>query len=871
MKPIVFILLMFVDLLAFGQALPPPSIFYGASPASGCVAPAITSGPTSVTCVTNTTVAFSVTTTGTTPLTYFWKTNNVNLVDNAQYFGSATSTLWASNVVLTQSGLTFSVGITNACGGIISTGAVLTVNTGGTNAPLWITIEPNGWVADMFVPGLSTNGTYIYGLGESNSISGNERLQVGFTSPGYTDSGTSNALPRLVVGTKVLRYPYPNQLNNYEYLSGAGVILRVALSDFVRANDTITNVAISSGFYTQGGTANYPTNIPNGGVTNASGLNAPRCIAMWSQPGRFLVGSNYQLSLVAFHYSGQQGRPVRAVAFWGVDSAGNRSPTNFVLNPVIDTNQPDANPIVEYTNIIDGSLFAQGSTISNYAKVYPWWGPALDFSDGVNLPGAADYAPQIFYCNKTGGWPGVWALVDTNASGTPKAVTNWVSSTNGTAVPFPNMAAAINAAGATNSAVNGTNSLSNCYILLTNGAYAVWGGANITSRNPADTWLTVMGRPDVNWSNVFLNTKNNSQNFDKTTRLRVFNVICAVSTAANTFDNGLEEVLIDRCQVWTNLNAVNLVASFTNCFFRQTLLRGQRQPSNPQLNQAGSWLKLRGNTYTSFDTVDGRTTAIYPVLAIGNRFLPDTGVAGEEYGFVNDAGVFLDPLIWAYNFMGRQNGLQYAMTTGINNNVNQGTVIAQNVIESVSNVGSSIPLDILFSNRDNEFCTNELFWNNTILANYHPPFNLQGFQNVTMDHYQDLNNIYGGMQEKADVGDVNGNDTNRWSGVWSVGRSGNANANYLKTFTQPAGNERGFDGLNSWFFGNTNAFAFQFLNNAGATVVGGSGAGLGDYHLSTTNSPLASPVIPLTLVLPFDIEGAPRTTNSPPGAYATYK
>jgi hypothetical protein len=300
---------------------------------------------------------------------------------------------------------------------------------------------------------------------------------------------------------------------------------------------------------------------------------------------------------------------------------------------------------------------------------------------------------------------------------------------------------------------------------------------------------------------------------------------------------------------------------------RQSFFSGQRKTSNPSGNQIGSWAKWRGNTLTSFDTVDGRTTAIQPVLFIGNKIVPDT--ASEEYGLVNDNLVTIDPGIWCYNYLGKQNGLQYAVTMGINQNVVKGFVFAQNVVESVANVASSIPLDVMFSNKDHEYCINMLFWNNTQIGTYHPPFNLQGFQDVNMDHYQDVNNIYGGLQEKADVGDGNSSDTNRWSGVWSVGRNGNANANYLQTFTQPAGNEKGFDGMNSWFFGFTNAAAFVFVNNAGQSTVGGSGLGNGDYHLRT-NSPLANPVIPLNIVLPFDLDGVARTTNSPPGAYATY-
>src|SRR5579862_9202304 len=295
---------------------------------------------------------------------------------------------------------------------------------GATGDVSWVAVEANGFVADVYVSGLSTNGNYSYGLGTSNQFTGTETLRINLTSPGYDDTGASNNLARTVVGTLRLRRPYPDQTNADETFDGVGVKLRIALSDYVHSTDTITGVSVAAGLYTQGGMSNNAASFNAGVCTNSSKVIVPRVLAQWSQPGYWLVGSNYTLSLVAFHYSAQHARPVRMVKFWAKDALGHVSPTNTVLNPTIDWTQPDAVPVIEYQGTIDGSSFTQGQSISNYAMVFPWYGTALDFSDGANPPESADYAPLITYCNKSNTWPAVYAIVDPAGTTSGTAVTS---------------------------------------------------------------------------------------------------------------------------------------------------------------------------------------------------------------------------------------------------------------------------------------------------------------------------------------------------------------------------------------------------------------------------------------------------------------
>jgi alpha-tubulin suppressor-like RCC1 family protein len=82
--------------------------------------PSITSQPTSLAVCPGSNVTFSVSANGTTPLSYQWKFNDVNIP-------GATGNVFTTNNV--QIGGTFTVGVTNTCGGISSSGANLTINT----------------------------------------------------------------------------------------------------------------------------------------------------------------------------------------------------------------------------------------------------------------------------------------------------------------------------------------------------------------------------------------------------------------------------------------------------------------------------------------------------------------------------------------------------------------------------------------------------------------------------------------------------------------------------------------------------------------------------------------------------------------------
>ena len=736
----------------------------------------------------------------------------------------------------------------------------------------WLSIETIGFGCDVCFASFGTGGTYAMGLGLSNSLTGTEKLRVTVSSPGYDDTGAATTLSRTVVGEMRMRQPYPSQATPYEIVSGSDVICRFAMSDFVHSNDTITAASVAAGLYTYSATPNNASNLVSANYTNYSAVPTPRVLAMWSDVPYQQVGATYTLRCVAFHYSAQQGRPVRCVQFWGVDSAGNRGPTNTVLYPTIDYTQGDAVPVVEYVASMSSSAFTQGLAISNYFKACPWYGNALDCSDGKHEPTHPDYAPFVTYCNKAGTWKISIALVDTNASGAGYAVTNWTLATNGTALPFATIGAALNAAAATNNTFNGDNSLNNCYILMTNGGYSVWGTA-VTSVNQSTNWAHVMARPDVNWSNVFLNALASNQTGQKNMRLHVAKCILNTSANSGVWSEGYGQIWLDNMILATNSGAAAYPINFstnmwiTHCTF-------QKWRAVPQVaggSYTNAFLKFRGCTFNGF-SADGYTSTYNPALFIGNLVNPPYT---EQFGLVNDAPTLCDPGIWAFNAIYNQDELNYAAKFGINGNITNGFVFVNNLIETTTNSGSSVPYDVMNSQVNNEWCTNVLSWYNTVTSRYHPPFNLGGYYMVSCDHYQDVGQLDGAREFKSDISDTSANSTNRWSLTYSVGCYANATgqiglATNSSAFWFPSSKELGFDGLGSMSYYQTNGFIFKWVSNL--SQQGGTALGNGDYHLRTDSPIVQYPAAVLNsgpVKMPFDVQGVGRYPVSPSGAYAT--
>ena len=100
---------------------------------SGQVAPSVTTQPTNQTVAVGQTATFSVTASGTAPLSFQWRKNGTSIG------GAASATYTTAATATSDSGSQFSVAVSNSTGSVISNTATLTVNS----ASIAITVSPN--------------------------------------------------------------------------------------------------------------------------------------------------------------------------------------------------------------------------------------------------------------------------------------------------------------------------------------------------------------------------------------------------------------------------------------------------------------------------------------------------------------------------------------------------------------------------------------------------------------------------------------------------------------------------------------------------------------------------------------------------------
>lgn len=128
-------------------------------------APVITVQPQSQTVLVGANATFSVVASGTAPLTYQWSLNGANIV------GATTSSYTTNAVVIGANGISYTVGVTNSFGGVLSSAAVLTVNQ-PTGSLTNVYVAPNGLVSNT---GATTNSPWPFdyamaNVGASNTI-----------------------------------------------------------------------------------------------------------------------------------------------------------------------------------------------------------------------------------------------------------------------------------------------------------------------------------------------------------------------------------------------------------------------------------------------------------------------------------------------------------------------------------------------------------------------------------------------------------------------------------------------------------------------------------------------------------------------------
>ena len=151
----------------------------------GGTAPTITSQPVSQTVVAGGSVSFSVTASGTAPLSYQWSWNASNTLA-----GATNATLLLTNVQVSQAG-NYAVLVSNSAGSVISSNALLTVVTAPTitSQPVSQTVVAGGSVSFSVTASGTAPLSYQWSWNASNTLAGATNATLLLTNVQVSQAG----------------------------------------------------------------------------------------------------------------------------------------------------------------------------------------------------------------------------------------------------------------------------------------------------------------------------------------------------------------------------------------------------------------------------------------------------------------------------------------------------------------------------------------------------------------------------------------------------------------------------------------------------------------------------------------------------------
>lgn len=805
-----------------------------------------------------------------TSFAYQWKRNGVAISGQT----SSTYTVVSGDQGTT---LTAAVTATNATGSATATSNGISIPAAPVAPDIQsVVIGADGWYADITIGGLSTGGTYAFGLGANNDPdAGTPKLTLTATSLGFDTGGNPTTVARTIYGTKEVRQPYPTPTLNQETLGAGNVTVRVALSDYVYAKDnvgagnsgTAPTVTISAGLYTQGGT---PNNAATGlTVTNNSTRAYPKIVGNWSWPGYDKLGATFTARAVAFHISAAAGRPVQCVKFTATDTHAN-AVTVTVTAPTVDTTSGDAVPVVEYGAIMSAAALTQGDVVTLNFVAYPRVGDVaalLDTATGTAQPTPL-YGPILAVCDKAGTYATSVAVVDPTGGNDGTGAVTGAFLVGSPPASYRTMAAAFTALRAYNLANYGRNNCGGSTLYLKDGVHP-WVNGTVSVGTAPDAWLTVAKFPTSVRDNVTIGDQVGGQSLGLRVKLQDVR-ITGQSAIGNISPGAGSHLWIDRCEI--NCPVVGNPPFYSNTVWYTTrsLVTAFDQGFHPYSIDTTSPALVRGNTVVAANG----TTFAYTVL--GNT-MPASVPLNDAYpGQTIPQSV---NTVVAYNKMSGPIGGNTPVTLKLINSETHGCAFIQNLVEiTVQSVSPAV--QITADTSHNTPVENVLIWQNTIVGQrINTAYNEDDVRGAAYRIGWSLkNNVFDSNYIKTDTfaGSgflANGNKIGNWSLNWGCGCSGNMSA-YTAGISIGADFIFEFPGLRCNApaesgdppSGASNPIGYIGFVNRASYNGSAPGAGGGDYHLLSSSPAYA---LQRDHILPFDLAGLPRAAGTAPvGAYA---
>lgn len=713
-----------------------------------------------------------------------------------------------------------------------------------------VNVEANGWVLNATFEG-PTNGTFAFGFGTNNSISGSEKVILTVTSPGFDSTGMSNAVTRTVYGTKQLRLPYPqNTVNDVITNDSAGTCeIRVALSDFIYSGDTAT-FSILSGLY--GG-----NNAASGTATINSTRTYPKAVANWTWPGwNRETGATMRLRAVGFHQSADNGQPLACMKFI-VSQTNGVSVTNTVASMTVDRTLSDAIPTAEYLSDFILSVFTNytsggddGLLRCNF-EAYPRIGDStavLATTDSSTFTPLAATLTNL--CDRLGTYSTFIAVVDPAATDANGAATNCAPENVNSGHYFLSIGhAAVHLQGS-NNAFCGHNDAGGGIIYVRSGI-TNYTGATATTTTPA-AWLLIQPYPGDTVSNLTTSlTAGYASHLTKLYQMKV-------GGSGNLFYTG-SGLWLDQCTIESTASLLfrSALLHLTDCNI-PTLSQGIKYSTGlmPSL--------IRGNSFGNLlDDCSPVQTWIANVMTSN-----DLCVLAVDMNAMTTP-VPQGVIIYNNRFNFHIASGSHLLGHGYYDVDYRGVAIVQNLFESSTNNTSSL----CAYGMANKTITNMLWWHNVFTGQRTDLcYNWSTATNAVRTQVQLLNNLMDDYNLKTDSTSTADTDcTNNWEQVWAVSWQGNLFAEVTNAAAAPkdflntiAGGFAGLETIENTVI--SSVFYPRYIDRQSYDGATGNWPGNGNYRV---HSDAPQQLLRTRWVLPYDLEGNARGRLDPPGAYSS--
>lgn len=728
--------------------------------------------------------------------------------------------------------------------------ATLREARGAVGDIIGLEVETNGWVVRATISGLNTNGMFYSGLRTNGTPSLTNMLTLSVTGTGYNSALSQVSVGRTLYATKHLRLPYPREQTNDFQPQGDDVVIRLALSEYVCAGDTVTATARAGYYAVTNGTGTNANAFTAQTVTNSSTQVSPMPFGKWAVvPMQQITNSTMRVKSSDWHWAARDGKPVAAVKYTAIDEHSN---TNSVT--VTSMTWDPALRAAVYVADLDISTFTNGDKIQVSRTVYPWIGTNLfTTTNGAHI--TSPFYNLTNLCDRTRQCGNSYAVVDAangSSSGVVVSHTNW--NPNAVPVPFQTIDQALAAARLSNSIWFAHSDTAGAVLMLTNGSYTYTGGSGALGTN-GRTHTIITRHPSADKMSTIIGNQSGNQGAGYWVTIRGLNI--TNNSSLNYWSNG-GFVWWDDCLINALCNGLafqygEYAQYVTSCVIS----------NNPQGWRGYSTRSAPTPLFAGNDVGVDQSGDAYAV--IGNIFRRQTvGAWGDTHSSSPDPAA-VGGIIYG-NQLFRMN--PSASTTDIGQTNRIGFAIVGNTYEATNNSGISMTL---YGDGITNPATQILVWHNNLLGqrlNYN--YNDTQVTGVERYFFSLQGNFFDDYNIKTDTFNSSpapsGNRIGNWASIYGVMQRNNA-----KNETSGIGasgfmnvTASGFEGLYTWSDGGTTNWpAFR---NRLAYDGAGARLGTGDYRLRQTSPMWGTEGLRL---ISHDLDATARGLYDPPGAFST--